>query len=305
MNLAVNIGGIWIKNPVMPASGTFGYAWEYKDLVDLNRLGAIVTKGITLEPRNGSPQPRLCETPAGLINRIGLQNPGVEKFISEKMPFLRTLEPPIIVNICGNTIEEYVELAQMLDRVEGISGLEINISCPNTEKGGICFGQDPEIAFAVVSKVRGATSLPLITKLTPNVTSIVPIAQAAVKAGTNALSLINTLKAKAQIRSDPHAGMWIEGGLSGPAIRPIAVRMVSEVAEANLGVPIIGMGGITCPEDAREFFANGANAVAIGTATFINPNTMEEVIKGLEEFLEKEGIEDINQLVGTALKGGN
>lgn len=303
MNLAVNIGGIWMKNPVMPASGTFGYAWEYKDLVDLNRLGAIVTKGITLEPRQGSPQPRIYETPAGLINRIGLQNPGVEKFIAEKMPFLKTLEPPIIVNICGNTIEEYVSLAQILDKVEGITGLEINISCPNTDKGGIYFGQDPQIAFEVVSKVRGATSLPLITKLTPNVTSIVLIAQAAVKAGTNALSLINTLKAKAQIRSGPHAGMWIQGGLSGPAIRPLAVRMVSEVAEASLGVPIIGIGGIINIEDALELLKVGASAIQIGTATFRNPKTMEEVIKGLREFLEKEGIKDINDLIGEILKG--
>ncbi|PIU01646.1 dihydroorotate dehydrogenase [bacterium (Candidatus Torokbacteria) CG09_land_8_20_14_0_10_42_11] len=302
MNMEINIGGIKMKNPVMPASGIFGYAKEYDGLVELNRLGAIVTKSITVEPREGAPQPCLCETSSGLINCIRLQNPGIEIFLAQKMPFLKTLKPSIIVSIAGNTIKEYVKLAKILSQEEGIAGLEINISCPNTQEGGILFGQDPKIAFEVISAVRVSTSLPIITKLTPNVTDIVSIARAAVEGGTNVLSLINTLRARAKIRNGPHAGCWIQGGLSGPAIKPIALSMVKEVAQANLGVPIIGMGGIMCLEDALDFFEAGATAIAIGTATFANPKIMEEVILGLEKYLQGQGIKGTNEIVGAALK---
>lgn len=289
MKLAVNIGGIRMKNRVMPASGTFGYGEEYSDLVNLERLGAIVSKGITLEPRLGAPPPRIQEVTGGMINRIGLQNPGVEVFIKEKLPFLRQFATPVIVNINGETIENYERLAQRLDGVEYIDGLEINISCPNVAKGGMAFGQDAKVVFEVVSRVRQATSLPLITKLTPNVADIVSIAKATVDAGTDSLSLINTVKGRVKITKGPHAGQWLQGGLSGPVIKPIALSMVSEVVQANLGVPVIGMGGIMNIQDALEFLEAGANAIAIGTATFINPNTMEEVITGLEKVYAGEG----------------
>ncbi|MDD5627322.1 MAG: dihydroorotate dehydrogenase [Patescibacteria group bacterium] len=296
VNLTVNIGDIELKNPVMPASGTFGYGKEFTDLVDLNTLGAIITKGITLEPRDGADQPRLCEIPQGMINRIGLQNPGVKKFVAEKMPFLRTLKPPIIVNICGSTVEEYQKLAKILDVVEGIAAIEINISCPNTERGGMAFGQNPRTAFEVVSAVREATSLPLITKLTPAVASIVQIAEAAAEAGTNALSAINTIPALGFVN-----GKIILGGQSGPSIKPIALRFIYELARAKLGVPLIGCGGIMTWQDAVEFLIVGAQAVEIGTATFTNSKTMEEVIKGLENYLQEQGIKDINEIIGTAL----
>ena len=296
VDLAVNIGGIELKNPVMPASGTFGYGEEFTNLVNLNTLGAIITKGITLEPRDGADQPRLCEIPQGMINRIGLQNPGVKKFIAEKMPFLRTLKLPVIVNICGSTVEEYQKLAKILDTVEGIAAVEINISCPNTKEGGMLFGQDPRLAFKVVSAVRKTTSLPIITKLTPAVTSIVQIAEAAVKAGTNALSAINTMPALSFVN-----GQIMLGGQSGPSIRPIALRFIYELARAKLGVPLIGCGGIMTWQDVVEFLMVGAQAVEIGTATFTNLKAMEEVIQGLENYLQKQGIKDINEIIGTAL----
>lgn len=296
VNLAVTIGNVELKNPVMPASGTFGYGEEFTDLVDLGALGAIITKGITLEPRDGADQPRLCEIPQGMINRIGLQNPGAKKFVAEKMPFLRTLKLPIIVNICGSTVEEYQKLAEILDAVEDIAAIQINISCPNTEKGGMAFGQSPEAAFEVVSVVREATSLPLITKLTPAVTSIVQIAEAAVEAGTNALSAINTIPALGFVN-----GQIILGGQSGPGIKHIALRFIYELARAKLGVPLIACGGIMTWQDVVEFLMVGAQAVEIGTATFVNPKTMEEVIKGLISYLKREGIKDIHEIIGTAL----
>ena len=306
INLSVNIAGISMKNPVMPASGTFGYGEEYSQLIDISRLGAVVTKGTTFNPREGNPQPRIYETASGIINCIGLQNPGIEEVIREKIPFLRQFGVPIIVNIAGETIEEYEYLVKRLDQASSkgnIAGLEVNVSCPNIKEGGMAFGQDPKILSKLIGKVRKKTSLPLIVKLTPNVTDITSIAQSAVEAGADALSLINTIKARAKIRRGPQVGKWIEGGFSGPAIKPIALRMVSEVAKANLGVPIIGIGGIMNTEDALDFFEVGATAIAIGTANFINPKVMEEMIKGLKKYLIDNKITDINHLIEKK-KGG-
>jgi len=295
-SLSVNIGDIELKNPIMPASGTFGYGEEYAQFIDLNKLGAIVTKGTTLKPRRGNPQPRLLEVEEGLINFIGLENPGVKNVIRDKIPFLRQFETPIIVNIAGETKDEFRELAEILDNVKGISGLEINISCPNIKKGGMAFGQDPELTSEVVRVVREATKLLLIVKLTPNVTDIVLIAKAAVEAGANALSLINTVKARAKIYSGPNTGKWIIGGLSGPCVKPIALQKLSEIIEARLEIPIIGMGGIMNTEDAIEFLELGATAIGIGTANFVDPCTMIKVIKGIREYLVKKGIDDVRKL---------
>ena len=296
IDLSIDIAGIKMKNPVMPASGTFGYGEEMTQFVDISKLGAVVTKGTTLNPRQGNELPRICETRAGVINFIGLQNPGVERVIKEKIPFLGQFGVPVIVNISGTAIEEYKELARMFDTVESVAGLEVNISCPNVKEGGIAFGQDPGAASRVVSEVRKCTRLPLIIKLTPNVTDIVAIAESVVSAGANALSLINTLKSRAKIRGGPQKGKWIEGGLSGPAVMPVALRMVSDVAKSNLGVPIIGMGGISSTEDALDFLESGATAVAIGTANFINPNVMIEIIDGLKRRLAEKGYASITEL---------
>lgn len=292
VDLSVNIAGIPMKNPVMPASGTFGYGEEFSKLINVSQLGAVITKGTTLKPRKGNPQPRSCETASGMINCIGLQNPGIEAVIQDKIPFLQRFGVPIIINIAGGTIEEYIQIAQKLEEAEGVNSpdmVEINISCPNVQEGGMAFGQDPKITLEVVNRVRNTTSLPLIVKLTPNVTDIVSIAEAAVKGGADALSLINTVKARAKIKGGPQKGEWIKGGLSGPAIKPVAIRMVGEVAEAGLGVPIIGMGGIMNTEDALDFFEAGAVAIAIGTANLLNFNVMKEVINGLRKHLEANG----------------
>lgn len=299
VNLKVDIGPIRMRNPVMVASGTFGYGEEYKDLIDLNRLGAIVTKGLTLRPREGNPPPRIVETPAGMLNAIGLENVGVAAFIEKKLPYLRELSLPVIVNINGETIKEYVELARILDRTEGVAGLEINISCPNVKAGGIFFGQDPDTTYEVVREVRRATRLPLIAKLTPNVTDITVIAREAVRAGADALSLVNTIIGMAvdSKRRSPKLAN-ITGGLSGPAIKPIALRMVWQVAQV-VDVPIIGQGGIMTAEDALEFIITGAKAIAVGTANSINPWASIEIIEGIEDYLIKNGIGDINDLVGS------
>jgi len=291
MDLSVNVAGIRMKNPVMPASGCFGCGEEYLGLVDPSSLGAIVMKGVTLLPRAGNEQPRLVEVFGGIINFIGLQNPGVEVIIRDKIPIARRFNVPVIVNISGNTAEEYEQMAQRLDGVEGVAALEVNISCPNIKHGGVAFGQDPEIAFSITQSVRGRTSLPVIVKLTPNVTNIVSIAKAVASAGANAISLINTLKARARIKNYPSKGRWrwVEGGLSGPCIKPIALRMVSDLAKANLGIPIIGMGGISNFDDALDFFESGADAIAIGTAVFVNPNVFREVIEGLKKYLAENG----------------
>lgn len=306
-DISVEVAGIRMKNPVMPASGTFGYGEEYSQLVDISKLGAVVTKGTTLKPREGNPPPRICETDAGMINFIGLQNPGADTVIREKIPFLRQFGVPIIVNIAGATVREYEQLAEKFNQVKDfIAGLEVNISCPNTERGGMAFGQDPEITFEVVKRVKRKTSdsLAVIAKLTPNITDIVPIAKSAVEAGADAISLINTLKARAKIKTGPGAGKWIEGGLSGPAIKPVALRMVSQLAKANLGVPIIGIGGIRNAEDALDFLESGARAIQIGTANFINPNVMMEVIDGLREYMKEKNLKNITELITELKKGG-
>ena len=292
IDLSVNIAGIRLKNPVMPASGTFGYGEEMADFIDISRLGAVVTKGTTLLPRQGNDQPRICETRAGMINFIGLQNPGAAAVAKEKIPFLRKFGVPIIVNISGFSIEDYRRLASIFCAVEGVVALEVNISCPNVESGGITFGQEPELVFRVVSAVKNRTNrsgIVMIVKLTPNVANIVLPAKAAVEAGADAIALVNTFKARARIRSGPNKGKWIEGGLSGPCIMPVALRMVSDLAKAEISVPIIGIGGIQFLKDALDFFESGADAIQIGTANFIDPTIMIQIIEGLEKYLAKNG----------------
>jgi len=298
-SLAVELAGLKLQNPVMPASGTFGFGEEYASYVDLNALGALVTKSITLEPRLGNPPPRVVETPAGLLNSIGLQNPGLEAFIREKMPFLRRFRPPIIVNIAGSTVEEYVELAKRLSEVPGVAALEVNISCPNVKEGGMAFGSEPEQAAKVIQAVRRVTTLPIIAKLTPNVTDIVAVAQAVERAGADALSLINTLVGMAVDweKRRPVLGN-IVGGLSGPAIKPIALYAVWRVAR-SVKIPVIGMGGIMTATDALEFLLVGARAVAVGTANLVSPQAMLEIIEGLREYLMQNNIDDINKIIGS------
>lgn len=300
VNLKVNLGGIEMKNPVTVASGTFGGP-EYAPYVDLNRLGAVVIKGTTLKPRQGNPTPRIWETPAGILNCIGLMNPGVEVFLHEHLPFYRQYDVPVIVNIAGNTVEEYGLLAEKLN-VEGVAGLEVNISCPNVKKGGMAFGTDPAMVREVVAAVRAATPKPVIVKLSPNVTDIVAIAEAAATAGADALSLINTLLGMAiDIRTRRPALGNVMGGLSGPAIKPVAVRCVWQVAQA-VDLPIVGMGGIMTAADALEFILAGATAVAVGTANFVNPRATLDIIEGLEAYCREEGITDIKELIGAAWK---
>jgi dihydroorotate dehydrogenase (NAD+) catalytic subunit len=299
VNLAVNLGPLQLKNPVMVASGTFGYGQEYAAFVPPERLGAVVVKGISLEPRPGNPPPRIWETCGGMLNSIGLQNVGLRTFLEEKLPWLRPLSVPVIVNLFGNTVEEYEELAAGLDGQEGIAGLEINISCPNVKAGGMAFGSDPETAFQVVAAVRSKTNLPVITKLTPNVTDVTVTARAAEDAGTDILSLINTVAGMAvdiQTRRPRLAN--VVGGLSGPAIKPIALRQVWQVVQVSK-VPVIGLGGIVSVEDALEFLLVGAKAVQVGTANFVNPQVTLEIIDGLGKYLLQHGLTDINQVIGT------
>ncbi len=297
VSLAVEIAGIRMKNPVMTASGTFGYAQEFEKYMDLNRLGAIVVKTITRLPRPGNPPPRVVETPAGMLNAIGLQNVGIEAFIREKLPYLRQLDPPLIVNVAGESVEDFRELTKRISDQEGVAGIELNVSCPNVS-GGLDFSSDPQLAYRVVKAAREATPLPVIPKLSPNVTDIVAIARAAADAGADAISLINTLVGMAvDVRTRrPKIGN-VTGGLSGPAIRPVAVRMVWQVARA-VSLPIIGMGGIMAADDAVEFLLVGATAVAVGTASFIDPTAAVQVIEGLEHYSAANGISDIRQLVG-------
>ncbi len=297
--MAVEIAGLQLKNPVMPASGTFGYGEEYSPYLDLNRLGAIVTKGLSLNPKAGNATPRICETVSGMLNAIGLQNVGIEAFVKHKMPFLDQFNSPVIVNFFGNTLEEYVEVAARLEDVPGVAGLEMNISCPNVKHGGIVFGTEARAAHEVVSQVRKISKKPLIVKLTPNVTNIQVTAKAVEDAGADAISLINTLTGMAvDVKTrKPRIANTI-GGLSGPAIRPIAVRMVHQVVQA-VKLPVIGIGGISRAMDALEFLIVGAKAVQVGTANFVDPNAMATIIDGLEEFCQNEGIEDINELIGT------
>jgi dihydroorotate dehydrogenase (NAD+) catalytic subunit len=299
VNLEVRIAGIRIKNPVMTASGTFGYGEEYAEFMDLGRLGAVVVKGLSLQPREGNPPPRVVETAAGMLNAIGLQNIGIEAFVREKLPFLRQFDTAVIANFFGDSVEEYAAAAERLSSVEGIHGLEMNISCPNKQAGWCIFGTDPKVTFQVVSAVRKATTLPLIVKLSPNVTDITIMARAAEDAGADALSLINTLTGMAiDIRTrKPRLGN-VTGGLSGPAIKPVAVKMVYEASRA-VGIPVIGMGGIMNGDDAAEFLIAGASAVAVGTASFVRPTAAVEILDGIIAYMEREKIEDIRSLTGT------
>jgi len=298
VSLAVDVAGIRMQNPVMTASGTFGYAEEFEKYFDLNRLGAVVVKTITRLPRAGNPPPRVVETPAGMLNAIGLQNVGIEGFIRDKLPYLRRLAPPLIVNVAGESVEDFRELTKRISDQDGVAGIELNVSCPNVA-GGLDFSSDPQLAHRVVRAAREATPLPLIPKLSPNVTDIVTIARAVAEAGADAISLINTLVGMAvDVRTRrPKIGN-VTGGLSGPAIRPIAVRMVWQVARA-VRLPIIGMGGIVTAEDALEFLIAGATAVAVGTANFIDPEAPVRVIEGLEQYCAANGIQDVRQLIGS------
>lgn len=299
VNMSVTIASLKLKNPVMTASGTFGYGEEYADYMDLNRLGAIVVKGLSITPRYGNPTPRVVETPAGMLNAIGLQNIGVVSFIRDKLPFLRQFEVPVIANFFGDTVEEYVRAAVELSSAEGVHALEMNISCPNKQEGWIVFGTNPEAMSEVVGEVRKATDLPLIVKLTPNVADIGFMARVAQDAGADALSVINTITGMVvDIRRRKPVLANTTGGLSGPAIRPIAVRMVWETCKA-VGIPVIGMGGVMNAGDALEFMIAGARAVAVGTANFVNPSASIDVIDGIEKFLAEENIQDINSIVGS------
>lgn len=298
-NMSVKIGKLKLKNPVMTASGTFGYGEEYSDYVDLNKLGAIVAKGLSLKPRTGNPPPRIIETTGGMLNAVGLQNIGVDAFIEEKLPFLRQFDTKVIANIYGETYEEYKQVARKLNEANGVHALEINISCPNVQKGGLSFGADQKTAAAVTRKVKEATDLPVIVKLTPNVTDISAIAVAVEKAGADALSLINTITGMSIdiFTRRPHLKN-ITGGLSGPAIKPVALRMVWQVLQ-KVSIPVIGIGGITTAEDALEFLILGAKAVQIGTANFINPQATVDIIAGIERYMQINGINNISRIIGT------
>jgi dihydroorotate dehydrogenase (NAD+) catalytic subunit len=297
--MKVDIGGLVLKNPVMTASGTFGYGEEYSDYIDLNRLGAIVVKGLSLEPRAGNPPPRIMETSCGMLNSVGLQNIGIRAFISEKLPFLRNFDVAVVANIFGETVEEYVKVAEILNDTEGVDGIEVNISCPNVKKGGIMFGTDVNAASNVISCVRRATSLPLIVKLTPNTSDITVIAKVAEDEGADALSLINTLTGMSvDIKTKTPHLKNVTGGLSGPAVKPVALRMVWETAK-SVSIPVIGIGGIMNASDALEFLITGATAVQIGTANFVNPCATTDVLEGIENYMTDRKIRNIRDLIGT------
>jgi len=298
-DLGVEIAGVHLKNPVMTASGTFGYGEEFNDFIELNRLGAIVSKGLSLEPARGNPPPRTVETPCGMLNAIGLENVGLKAFIKEKLPFLKALKTPTFVNIWGTTEEEYFEMARRISDIDGISGIEVNISCPNIKCGGIAFGVDPDTAYNLIKAVRKQTTHPLIVKLSPNVTDIAGIAKCVEDAGADAISLINTITSMViDIETRRPKLANITGGLSGPAIRPVAVRMVWQVAQ-TVKVPVIGIGGIMNASDALEFLIAGASAVQVGTANFVNPRTTIEVIEGIQQYMVEKGLSCIKDIVGT------
>ncbi|SET08512.1 dihydroorotate dehydrogenase (NAD+) catalytic subunit [Natronincola peptidivorans] len=299
-SLKVNIGGIELENPIMTASGTFGSGKEYGDFVDLNRLGAVVVKGVSSVAWKGNPTPRVAETHGGMLNSVGLQNPGVEEFIKKDIPFLRGYDTKIIVNIAGKTVEEYCAVAERLSK-EDVDMIELNISCPNVKEGGVSFGTNRDMAEYVTREVKKYTKQPLIVKLSPNVTDIVEIAKAAVDGGADALSLINTLTGMAiDIHKRKPILANVVGGLSGPAIKPVAVRMVYQVAQA-VKVPIIGMGGIMTGEDAVEFMLAGATAVAVGTANFMNPTATTDILEGIEKYMSQYKIKDIKEIQGSLM----
>lgn len=297
MNMSVNIAGVEFKNPVMEASGTFGSGMEYSEFVDLNRLGAVVTKGVANVPWPGNPTPRIAETYGGMINAIGLQNPGIDVFAKRDIPFLKKYDTRIIVNVCGRTTEDYIEVVERLGE-EPVDMLEINISCPNVKEGGIAFGQDPKAVEAITKAVKAHAKQPVIMKLSPNVTDITVMAKAAEAGGADAISLINTLTGmKIDVERRTFALANKTGGLSGPVIKPVAVRMVYQAANA-VRVPIIGMGGIANASDALEFILAGATAVSIGTANFHNPYATVETVDGIQAYMQKHGVKDIKELIG-------
>jgi dihydroorotate dehydrogenase (NAD+) catalytic subunit len=299
MNLSVRIGSLTLKNPLIAASGCFGYGTEYSDVIDIATLGAVAVKGLFLAEREGHPPPRIVETPAGMLNAIGLQGIGVHRFVAEKMPELRARGAVVIVNICGTTLQEYVELARILSDVEGVHALELNISCPNIKEGGITFGCSLHGTADVVSAVRKVTTLPVIPKLTPNVTDISSIAKAAEEAGADAVSLVNTFLAMAiDVETRRPRLSNIVGGLSGPAIRPIAVRMVYECRQ-SIRIPIIGMGGIATAADVLEFMIAGATAVQVGTANFVDPLIWPKLLSGIEGYMERHGLATLHDLTGS------
>jgi dihydroorotate dehydrogenase (NAD+) catalytic subunit len=298
-DLSIDLGFLKLKNPVIAASGTFGYGMELAPHVDLNRLGGIVTKGLYFNPRPGNPPPRLVEASMGLINAIGLPGIGVERFSEEILPQLREYDTAVIVNVCGESEDEYLSVVDFLNQKEGISAYELNISCPNVKKGGICPALDPEATFSVVSLVKKKSSLPIITKLSPNVTDIEEIALSAQKAGSDGISLVNTFLAMGvdvETRKPKLANLF--GGLSGPAIKPIALRMVFQVA-SRVKIPVIGLGGISSGQDALEFMVAGAKAIEVGTANLVDPEATLRIIQELEEYCQKKGIEKIEEIVGT------
>ena len=299
MNLSVQIGKLTLQNPVTVASGTFGYGVEYAQLIDLNQLGAVTVKGIRLGPVRGNPTPRTVEVASGLINAIGLQGPGVDGFIKKYWPFLKVLRVPTIINIWGTTVEEYAEVARRFDALGGVGALELNVSCPNIKEGGAQFGTDVKLLGQVVATCRQATSLPLITKLSPNVVSIAPYAKAAEDAGSDALAIMNSYPAMAiDIETRRPKLANVTGGLTGPCIKPIAIKLVWEAAKA-VRIPIIGMGGIQTAADAIEFMMAGATAVAVGTANFYEPQTALQVVAGIREFMLRERLDDVRQIIGT------
>lgn len=299
MNLSVQIGALRMQNPVTVASGTFGYGVEYAQLFDLNQLGAVVVKGIRLNPVRGNPTPRTAEVTSGMLNAIGLQGPGVDGFIQKYWPFLQSLKVPTIINIWGTTVEEYAEVARRFDALGGVGALELNVSCPNIKEGGAQFGTDCKLLSQVVAACRKATTLPLITKMSPNVVNIAPYARAAEESGSDALAVTNSFPAMAiDIETRKPKLANVTGGLTGPCIKPIAIKLVWEAAKA-VKIPIIGMGGIQSASDAIEFLMAGASAVAVGTANFYEPQTALQVIAGLRAFLEHKGLADVRDLVGT------
>lgn len=297
-DLHVHIGGTVFRNPVLTASGTFGYGKEFEPYVNLHHLGGLVVKGISLTPRRGNPPPRIVETASGMLNAIGLENVGLDRFLGEKMPYLRECNTRIIVNILGDSLEEYQTLAGRLSEAEGISGIEVNISCPNVRKGGVAFGADPAMAEAVTRAVcRSSGGLPVMVKLSPNVTDITLIARAVEQGGAHGVSLINTLLGMAiDWKSRRPKLANIVGGLSGPAIKPVALRMVWQVARA-VEIPVIGIGGITTTEDAIEFLLAGATAIQVGTANFVNPSTCDEIVSGLKQYLRENNFASINEVI--------
>ena len=297
-DLRVNIGSLELQNPVMTASGTFGYAREFEHLLNLHRLGGIVVKGISLEPRAGNPPPRIVETPCGMLNAIGLQNVGVEQFLIEKIPYLGGIGVPVVVNILGDSVDEYRLLTEQLAGVDGIAALEVNISCPNVKKGGVAFGTIPSMAKAVTEAVKGVADVPVMVKLSPNVSDIAEMARAVEDGGADSISLINTLIGMAiDLDTKKPVLANIIGGLSGPAIKPVALRMVYQAAKA-VKIPVIGIGGIETARDALEFILAGATAVQVGTANFVNPRVSEELVDGIGDYVRSEQLGSIRELIG-------